>query len=126
MIATQGASWRFFLPTHFGNIACSFASEEINDGVLKEAANATPKILINIPTITKMYPHLPTPVPKAFAIGVLYFDILVPKIPIATSIISEYIIVTLTITAINTRGIFFSGSVICFAAIGIKEKPVNI
>ena len=34
------------------------ASDAINSGVLNELANATPKILISIPAITRIYPHL--------------------------------------------------------------------
>ena len=112
---------------------CSLAIEAINDGVLNEAEKATPKILTSIPKIIKAYPHLPIVVPSPFArappnalaSGVEYPPNLVPESPTATVIINASKIVTLTITAINTRGIFFSGFFICLAAIGKNEKPVK-
>ena len=58
IIAIQAAPCLFLLPTHLGSIKCSLASEAINSGVLNELANATPKILISIPAITRIYPHL--------------------------------------------------------------------
>lgn len=58
IIAIQAAPCLFLLPTHLGSTKCSLASDAINSGVLNELANATPKILISIPAITRIYPHL--------------------------------------------------------------------
>ena len=84
---------------------CSVARDAISEGVLNEALKATPKIEINIPTIIKAKPYWPTPVFRALANGLKYY----PLKPIATKSIKQSRIVTLVITAIKTRGIFFSG-----------------